>query len=143
MIIGYTDMSLVGEKISDKLPEYENVFKRVLKAENNESFVAPIDGDDHTIFSTATTNGWYIILSIDNRAFYKDSYTQIFFTTLLSLIMMLAIIFFYLNAMRNGLRAENALHVKEEFLSRLSGELRDPLKNILNLSNVEVMKSAG
>ena len=141
LIIGYNDMSLVGEKISDKLPEYESIFKRVANADNNNSFVASIDGNDHTIFSTATTNGWYIILSIDNRAFYKDSYTQIFFTTLLSLIMMLAIIFFYLNAMRNGLRAENALRVKEEFLSRLSGELRDPLKNILNLSSVEVMKS--
>ncbi len=143
MIIGYNDMNLVGQKVSDKLPEYEGILARILQADSRESFTATIDGEDHTIFSSKTPNGWYIILSIDNRAFYRDSHRQMFFTTILSLIMMLAIIFFYLNAMRNGLRAENALHVKEEFLSRLSKKLRDPLKNILKLSNVEGFQTDG
>ena len=141
MIIGYNDMKLVGERVSEKLPEYAPVLARVQQTESNESFTATIDGDEYTIFSSKTPNGWYIILSVDNRAFYRDSYVQIGLTTIISLIMMLAIIFFYLNAMRNGLRAENALRVKEEFLSRLSSKLRDPLKNILNLSSVEVTRS--
>ena len=141
MIIGYTDMNLVGEKISEKLPEYESVLNRVVQSERNESFKEQIDGREHTIFSTSTPNGWHIILSVDNRAFYRESYIQIIITTLISLIMMLTIIFFYLNAMRNGLRAKNALQVKEEFFSRLSSELRDPVKNILNLSGMEMLKS--
>ena len=141
MIIGYTDMNLVGEKISDKLPEYEEILEHILHADNHESFIAQLDGDEHTIFSSETMNGWYMILSVDNQAFYKDSYIQIILTTLLSLIMMLAIIFFYLNAMKNGLQAETALRVKEEFLSRLSRELRDPLKNILNLSSAEALST--
>ena len=141
MIIGYNDMRFVGKKISDKLPEYANVLARIMQTESRESFTETIDGDEYTIFSSKTPNGWYIILSVDNRAFYRDSYVQIALTTIISLIMMLAIIFFYLNAMRNGLRAENALRVKEEFLSRLSSRLRDPLKNILNLSSVEVSRS--
>ncbi len=141
MIIGYTDMNLVGEKISEKLPEYESILNRVVQSERNESFKEQIDGREHTIFSTSTPNGWHIILSVDNRAFYRESYIQIIITTLISLIMMLAIIFFYLNAMRNGLRAKNALQVKEEFFSRLSHELRDPVKNILNLSGMEMLKS--
>ena len=139
MIIGYTDMNLVGEKVSNKLPEYEEIINHIIQADNHESFVAQLDGGEHTIFSSETANGWLMILSVDNRAFYKDSYKQIIVTTLLSLIMMLAIIFFYLNAMKNGLKAETALRVKEEFLSRLSRELRDPLKKILNLSSVETV----
>ena len=141
MIIGYTDMSLVGEKISDKLPEYEDILARIAANESTESFTSQIDGNNNTIFSTSTPNGWYIILSVDNRAFYKDSYTQIFFTTIISLLMMFTIVFFYLNAMKNGLQAEKALRVKEEFLSRLSRELRDPLKKILDASSVETIKS--
>ena len=141
MIIGYTDMSLVGEKISEKLPEYEDVLSRVVESERNDSFTAQIDGNENTIFSNMTPNGWYIILSVDNRAFYRDSYIQIFFTTLLSLAMMLAIIFFYLNAMKNGLQARSALRVKEEFLSRMSRDLRDPVNKILDASSVEVIKS--
>ena len=140
MIIGYTDMSLVGQKITKKLPDYESILSRVLQSKRHEVFTAELDDSDHTIFSSATNNGWYLILSVDNRAFYRDSYRQIFFTTLLSLIMMLTIIFFYLNAMRNGLRAETALHVKEEFLSRMSRELRDPVKKILEASSPDVLK---
>ncbi|MBR0260179.1 MAG: response regulator [Selenomonadaceae bacterium] len=141
MIIGYTDMDLVGEKISKRLPEYENILNRVVKSDRNESFTTEMSDGEHTIFTGSTMNGWHIILNVDNWAFYKDSYMQIIFTALICLLMMLAIIFFYLNAMRNGLRAENALHIKEEFLSRLSHELRDPVKNILNLSSVETIKS--
>ena len=141
MIIGYTDMKLVGEKLSDKLPDYEVVLNRIIQSDNNESFIAQIDGDEHTIFSSTTNNGWYMILSVDNWAFYKTGYLQMIFTTLLSLLMMLAIIFFYLNAMKNGLHAEKALRVKEEFLSRLSRELRDPLRNILDLSSTKTLES--
>ncbi|MBD3878197.1 MAG: response regulator [Quinella sp. 1Q5] len=140
MIIGYTNMSLVGEKISSKLPDYEDILNRVMQSEGNESFTAQLDGNENTIFSSKTNNGWYMILSVDNWAFYKDSYIQIIFTTILSLLMMLAIIFFYLNAMRNGLQAENALQVKEKFLSRLSHELRDPLHRILDASSLETTK---
>ena len=141
MIIGYTDMKLVGEKISEKLPDYEEILSHIIQSDNNESFIAQIDGDEHTIFSSATTNGWYMILSVDNWAFYKTGYLQMIFTTVLSLLMMFAIIFFYLNAMKNGLRAEKALRVKEEFLSRLSHELRDPLRNILDLSSTKTVES--
>ena len=141
MIIGYTDMELVGKKISEKLPEYEGILSRVTQTTQHESFTAQLDGSEHTIFSSETANGWYMILSVDNWAFYKNSYIQIIVTTLLSLIMMVAIIFFYLNARSNGLRAENALRIKEEFLSRLSHELRDPLQGILKLSSTETVNS--
>lgn len=141
MIIGYTDMDLVGKRVAEKLPEYEGILSRVTKSNKHDSFIAKLNGSEHTIFSSETANGWYMILSVDNWTFYKDSYIQIIATTVLSLIMMIAIIFFYLNARRNGLRAENALKVKEEFLSRLSHELRDPLHNILDLSSTETVNS--
>jgi len=141
MIIGYTDMSLVGEKISEKLPDYEGILNKIIEMEDNESFVGQIEGNEHTIFSSATNNGWYMILSVDNWAFYKNSYLQMIFTAILSLLMMLAIIFFYLNAMKNGLRAENALRVKEEFLLRLSNDLKAPLRNILDLSSIQTIES--
>lgn len=139
MIIGYTDMRLIGQKISNKLPEYEDVLNRVISSNHRESFTAEMPDGEHTIFSNETNNGWYMILSVNNWAFYKDSYIQIIFATLISLIMMLVIIVLYLNAMKNGLMAEKALRVKEEFLSRLSGELRDPLHKILAASNVEML----
>ena len=37
MIIGYTDMSLVGKKISDKLSEYEKILSRVVQFDHSKS----------------------------------------------------------------------------------------------------------
>ena len=141
LIIGYSDADLVGEKVSVKLPDYDSVLNQIIQTNRKDSFVAQLNGEERTIFTAKTDNDWYMILSVDNQSFYKESYRQIIFTTIFSLIMMLAIIFFYLNAMKNGLRAENALRVKEEFLSRLSSELRDPLKIILRASNVKALSS--
>ena len=141
LIIGYNDMSLVGEKISKKLPEYESILMRVVQQNNHESFTALIGEREYTIFSSQTNNGWYMLLGVDNEAFYSESYRQIIFTIALSFAMMISIIFFYLNAMRNGLQAEEALRVKEEFLSRLSSELRTPLHKILNLSGEGALKN--
>ena len=140
IIIGYSDMNLVGEKISEKLPDYEEILNHIIQSDKQENFVAEIDGDEHTIFSSVTDNGWYMILSVDNFAFYKNSYMQIIFTSLLSLLMMFAIIFFYLNAMKNSLLAETALKLNEDFLSRLSHELKTPLHDILTFSNIQAVK---
>ena len=137
-IIGYTDMSLVGEKVSKVLPAYETILARVVQStDSRESFTAQISEKSYTIFSAETKNGWQMILSVDKFAFYRDSYRQIMMTTLVSLLMLLAIVYLYLNSLKHRLHAERALRVKEEFLSRLSSKLKSPLKNILQITSME------
>ena len=48
MIIGYSDMSLVGENISRKLPEYAPVLEHIVESNSHDSFVAELDGTDNT-----------------------------------------------------------------------------------------------
>ena len=138
MIIGYTNMNMVGEKISDRLPDYEEILNHIVKAGNDESFTAQIGGAEHTIFSAETENGWYLILSINNLALYKNRSMQIIFTVLLNLLLMSVVIFLYLNAMKNALQTESALKVKTEILARFSNELKSPLQDILNFSSSSV-----
>ena len=141
MIIGYSDMSLVGEHIDKKLPEYRKILDRVVSSNTHESFTAELDGNSQTIFSSETNNGWYMILSADNFALYKDSYRQMLITILVSLLMISVIVIFYLNGVKNRLQTEKALKVKEEFLSKLSMELREPLNRILKLSNIDALET--
>lgn len=137
MIVGYTDMSLVGEKISKKLPNYETILERVVKMSEHESFIADLDDTEHTIFSSVTNNGWYMILRVDNWALYKESYVRMTVTSLVSFFMLVAIILFYLNGLKNRLKAEDALSVREKFLSNMSSRLREPLNRILKLSHID------
>ena len=135
-IISYTDMSLVGENIAKSLPEYEGVLNKIIHQSNHDSFSAQINDTNHTIFSSATNNGWYLILGVDDSALYKDSYKQTFINVILNLLMVVVIIVLYIIGVKNRINAEQALHVKEEFLSGLSHELHEPLKKILTLSNI-------
>ena len=141
MIIGYTDVSLVGKEISKKLPQYQEILERVIEKKNHDSFLAEIGGEEYTIFSSETNNGWYLIVSVDNLTLYKDSYRQTIITVVISVVMLIVIVILYLRSMQHRFEAEKALHAKEEFLSGLSKELRNPLKKILNLSKVEKVET--
>lgn len=56
MIAGYTDMSLVGERADEKLPEYADILRRVKASREHGSFRAEIDGRPNMIFSSETSN---------------------------------------------------------------------------------------
>lgn len=135
-IIGHKDMSLVGKKISKSLlPEYELILEQLINGQTNASFPMELNGRSSMIFSSATKNGWYMILIVDTSILYRDDYFQLTVTTLLSLVMLAAIIFLYLKSLKNRLQAQKALRAKEEFLSNLSKELRTPLRRILKFTD--------
>ena len=135
-IIGHKDMSLVGKKISKSLlPEYELILEQLINGRTGESFPMELNGRPNMIFSSATKNGWYMILSVDTSTLYRSDYFQLGITTLLSLVMLVAIIFLYLKSLKNRLHTQKALRVKEEFLSNLSNELRSPLRKILKVTD--------
>ena len=135
-IIGHKDMSLVGKKISKSLlPEYELILERLVNNQTDASFPMELNGRPSMVFSSATKNGWYMILVVDTSILYRADYSQLAVTTVLSLVMLVAIVFLYLKSLKNRLQAQKALRVKEEFLSGLSSELRAPLRRILKISD--------
>lgn len=142
VIVGYTDMLLVGKKITDKLPEYEKVFKQVISSKKHESFTSKIGGKRKTVFSSQTNSGWYMILSVDNKSLYSESYYQLAINTAVNLLMLLVVIIFYMIGVKNRVKAEEALEAKEVFLSNLSGELTIPLKRILKMSDPIQMENS-
>jgi len=139
LILGYSDISLIGEELPNTLPEYQDVFSRILNSSTNESFETELNGRSNTIFSSKTDNGWYMILSVDTGSLYKNDYRQILLNSAVNIWMILVIVFYYLKSMKNRLQALKALQVKDEFLSHLSKELRTPLNKILKASNVSAI----
>ena len=135
MIVGYSDMELAGKDISDALSEYSDIFRRVRSSNAHDSFRVVIQGKKRVVFSNETVNGWYLILCVDNNTLYKESYSQILLMAAIDFMMVAVIVVFYFISLRNKEKAEKALNYTENFLTGISGQLRDPLGRILRLSD--------
>ena len=134
MILGSKDMSLAGEKLAIKLPEYISVFTDIKDKREKSGYSTKIDGQESAVFYSITNNGWFLILCVDHDALYKESNRQLFFNIAVNLLLLTVIISLFVIAAKNRYKAEDALEVKEEFISNVSGELKEPLNRILKLS---------
>ncbi|MDD7177119.1 MAG: cache domain-containing protein [Lachnospiraceae bacterium] len=136
MIIGYADEDVLGKRISDALPEYEQVYREVISRETDQvSLDSTVRGKKNKVLFTKTQNNWYLILSVREWELYKESYLQLIRNSLLNLLLIVIVVLLYIGAQNDRMRAEKALSVKEDFLSSLSSELKAPLNRILSSSN--------
>ena len=142
LIVGYTDMSLVGERAADKLPDYADILERVTASKEHDSFRARLGGKSHVIFSSQTSNDWYLILSVDTSALYANSYRQTILMAAINLLMVAVIIVFYMVSVKSCARAEAELSERDALFAGLSVEMREPLRRILRLSDLKIIEGS-
>ena len=130
LITGYTDMTLVGEKAGDKLPEYAEVLRRVAASKDHGSFQVNLNGRSCMIFSSETKNHWYLILSVDTDTLYAESNRQMALMAAVNLLMLVVVVTFYLISTRNSLRAADSLKENERFMDGVAGRLRRAVTQI-------------
>ncbi|MBR1750237.1 MAG: histidine kinase, partial [Ruminococcus sp.] len=137
IIAGGSDETLIGDTLTNRLPEYTAVFHL---AKNNNEFVSYriTSGLFHeNLFATKSGSGWYLIVSESDWELYRNSYIQLIVTILLMLVLMTVIIVLYVGSVRNRRKAEDALHSKNEFLAGITAELESPLRRIINDSDIK------
>ena len=126
-IAGYTDGSVVGEKISDQYADYREAFLRV-SANSGSAVTESRDGG--IIFGSRTENDWYLLLKISRFELYKDAYAQLILNSVIIIALVAVIAVFYIMGYRERCRAENALKYRNEFISNMSDKFRAPLHKI-------------
>lgn len=135
IIAGGSDETLIGDTLSDRLPQYTAVFHL---AKNSGGFVSyRIKSGMHheNLFAARSVSGWYLIVRESDWELYRKSYIMLLIMTFLILALMSVIIALYLISLRSRRHAEEALRSKEEFLAGITSELEAPLKRILGNSD--------
>ena len=143
LITGYTDMSLVGEKAGDKLPEYAEVLQRVAASKDHGSFQVNLNGRSCMIFSSETKNHWYLILSVDTDTLYAESNRQMTLMAAVNLLMLVVVVTFYLISTRNSLRASESLKENERFMNGVADRLHHALTQIQLLGESAFLDGGG
>ena len=134
VIVGCSDQSMVGKKISNVIPEYVGIFSLAKNKDGVVTGKVKRNGMPQNLFATSSANGWFLMVGESDWKLYRDSYIQLMITVGLSLALFGVIIALYLVAVKNQKHAEVALNAKEEFLNGITGELKEPLSRILDNS---------
>lgn len=135
-IVGCSDDKLQGELLSEVLPEYTDIFERVKASTEHRSFGATVNSVRKIVFSGETTNGWRMIVAADRSVFYSQIYSQMGMLIAIDLLMAMVIIVFFMVSVINQRKAEKSLESTEDFIASLAGDLRDPLNNIMRISDM-------
>lgn len=136
-IVGYTEENLLGQDLSEALPEYEEILELEKNNANQVVLTQNINGVRQNVFCSKTENNWYLILCVNSSELYRDSYKQFAWLTIVNAALMVAIILLYLHTVKNREKAEEALRARDEFLNGMSSNLKQPIASILNHSNPE------
>ncbi len=135
IIAGCSDDKLVRKSLNEALPKYAGIYAL---AKNSDGVVTGRIKSGlfyDNLFATKSGSGWYLIVSESDWVLYRKSYLQLFATLILSVMLFALIIVLYTSTLRSRQKAEDALASKEAFLSGISGELKSPLKKILDISS--------
>ena len=139
LIAGYTDMSLVGERAEEKLPDYSGILKRVASSQAHNSFRVELDGRPCIVFSSETDNGWYLILSVDTGTLYGESYRQVAILALVNLAMLAAVLIFCLRSIRKTGQAEDMMSEAGGRMNGFADRIWEPAAHLLRLGDVRLL----
>ena len=135
-IICYNDENVIGKKISESLPQYTNILRKIKSSgEDDKMFSADIDDTRSEVFYSKTANGWYLISSVSHWILYKESYMRLIYNSILNLIIVLIIIALFFFNKRNQNKIDRELEEKENFYSENLSKLDGPINLMLQSSS--------
>ena len=142
MIVGYNDMSYVGKSIKKDLTEYSYIFSYIISYPDENSFMDEVNGKKCRIFHSDTRNGWHMILAVYYDELFGNTTRQIVINIITSVIMLLLIVILYIRNAGNRNKTEEALRSRERFVEKLSDNLREPLGEVIRLSDADIANSS-
>ncbi len=137
-IVGCSDLTMQGRKLTDVLPEYEEIFEWVKASSEHHSFDATVEGAKKQVFSSETGNGWQLILVENSEMLYGNIYRQMIMLGAIDILMVVVIIVFYMVSVNNQEKAEQTLSMTESFIAGISEDLKKPLQEIIRISDLSI-----
>ena len=125
IIVGYTDPSMIGKRLSTELPQYRDVFLRaVASKDENQSLQTSYNGESTTFFCSRMENGWYMMCSVSNSELYRENYQQIIRNFVFVLLVVIMLVITYFQAVRGQDQLRAALKSRRERIEEKKNRAR-------------------
>lgn len=130
--IGNTQLDVIRSDLQDTITEAQTELLRV-----------ELDGRLSMIFSSETSNNWYLILSVDTSALYGESYRQMAMMASVNLLMLAAVAVYALLSARKAKQAEDVVSETRRGLDGFSGKLRESAAHLMRLGDARLFHEDG
>ncbi|MGN1137192.1 MAG: cache domain-containing protein [Oscillospiraceae bacterium] len=134
MILGHSQPEFVGRDYRE-LDFYYELINKVYMLYGN-SFDYRYDGAKYNIFSDKTNYDWYLVVCVKPNSEYSALSGSTLFTFSVMLILLMAVIAFFVYTCRRRAKAENELAEKNEYMKEMAIELKRPLSRIMNRADI-------
>lgn len=104
------------------------------------SFRVELDGRPYMVFSSETSNNWYLILSVDTSALYGESYRQMAVMASVNLLMLAVVAVYCVLSSRRTRRAEESLSETRRGVDGFSLKLRESAAHLLRLGDIRLFR---
>ena len=135
IIAGCSDQSLVGRLLSEALPEYASIYSLVRSRRGFVNTRIQSGFLHENLFATASGFGWYLIVSEDDWELLKDAYVQLIGSAVIALMLSIIMVVFYLVTLRRQRAARQQMRDRDRALTRLAGQLMEPINAILDMDD--------
>ena len=102
------------------------------------AFRAEIDGRSYMIFSSETSNSWYLILSVGTGVLYGESYRQIAMTATINLLMLATVVIYFTMSARKSRQAEQVVCETKNGIEAFGASLRESAAHLKRLGDVRL-----
>lgn len=137
IIAGCSDQALIGRKLSEVLPEYSSIFSLVKARQDNVALRIKSNVLYEDLFATASGFGWYLIVSESDWDLYRASYLQMIGTSVIALLLLTAIIAFFVITDRRERASQKMMREKNQVIEKLAGQITPPLQALLETETAE------
>ena len=138
IIVGHTDETLVGQKLSVTLPQFRDIFQVATDTRGSDANLQrDINGTHHNFFSSRTDNGWYLMCCIEGDPLYQHTYGSLRRNIYIALVLIVAIVVCSMLNWYLKRRAQTKLVEQSRFILKLYDSMVKPLQRLRELLHDE------
>ncbi|MCR4618030.1 MAG: response regulator [Lachnospiraceae bacterium] len=140
IIAGCSDEDMIGKRLVDVHPEYEGIFALTKKNTGVQTARVRAGLFYDNLFAAQSGSGWYLIESENDWELYKQSYLQLVFILIMTLVFFGIIIVLYVISVRGRKKAEFALETQNKYFNKLVSSAGTTIKKIMECSDNEYVR---
>jgi len=139
IVVAHPSDDFIGEFLIENSPGMLQLMLEINEEQNqriSQTTFTNYIGIESILFSSMTSNGWYVNFVVPVAEYYKELYDMMLFISILGFVMALILSALLISLERARVKSDIKSRQKSNFLAIMSHEIRTPMNSIIGFSEL-------